>query len=83
MIKKKKKIKTKKNKKRINLEKIPYAITKFYKEYKKQKESKHLREIKLEEKGKTKQLIQENRKLKLREDNIEKEETKLKLIEEE
>ena len=50
---------------RINLEKIPYAITKLYKEYKKQKESEHLREIKLEERGTTKRLLQENKKLKL------------------
>ncbi len=83
MAKKKKKTKTRKSEKRINLEKIPYAITKLYKEYKKQKESDHLREIKLEERVMTKLLIQENKKLKLREDNIEKEEAKLRLIEEE
>ena len=38
MPKKKKKIKTKRATQGIRLEKIPYKITNFYKEYKKQKE---------------------------------------------
>ena len=83
MTKKNKKNKTKKVQKGISLEKIPYTITKFYKEYKKEKEIEHLKKIKLKERGETKRIIQENKKLGLREDNIEKEKDRLKLIEEE
>ena len=78
-----KKKKNKKVKKATGLEKIPFKITNFYKEYKKQKEIEHLRKIKIEEREEAKRLVQENKKLSLKEDNIKKEEDRLKRIEEE